>query len=111
MHISQLSDTFVKDPRSIVSPGDKVQVRVLEVSLEKKQIALTMKKEGEIHAKKSDSDSRANQGRSNTSRPSAGERGGRPSVDRGSQGNRYESPTVGNNPFANLGTLLSSKKG
>lgn len=48
VHISQLSDTFVKDPREVVSPGDKVQVRVLEINIEKNQIALTMKKEGAI---------------------------------------------------------------
>jgi uncharacterized protein len=46
VHISQLSDTFVKDPREVVSPGDKVQVRVLEINFEKNQIALSMKKEG-----------------------------------------------------------------
>ncbi|MGZ3695174.1 MAG: helix-hairpin-helix domain-containing protein [Bdellovibrionota bacterium] len=45
VHISQLSDVFVKDPREVVSPGDKVQVRVLEINLEKNQIALSMKKE------------------------------------------------------------------
>lgn len=45
VHISQLSDKFVKDPGEVVSPGDRVQVRVLEVNLEKKQIALSMKKE------------------------------------------------------------------
>jgi uncharacterized protein len=45
VHISQLSDVFVKDPKDVVSPGDKVQVRVLEINLEKNQIALSMKKE------------------------------------------------------------------
>ena len=43
VHISQLADQFVKDPREVVSPGDRVTVRVLEVNLDKKQIALTMK--------------------------------------------------------------------
>jgi protein Tex len=43
VHISQLSDRFVKDPREIVNPGDYVSVSVLEVNLDKKQIALTMK--------------------------------------------------------------------
>ena len=43
VHISQLSDRFVKDPRSLVSPGDHVQVKVLELNLEKKQISFTMK--------------------------------------------------------------------
>jgi uncharacterized protein len=45
VHISQLADKFVKDPKDVVSPGDRVTVRVLEVKLDKKQIALTMKSE------------------------------------------------------------------
>src|SRR3954447_12600048 len=43
VHISQLADKFVKDPREVVSAGDRVTVRVLEVKLDRKQIALTMK--------------------------------------------------------------------
>lgn len=45
VHISQLANRFVDDPQKVVSPGDRVTVRVLEVSLEKKQISLTMKPE------------------------------------------------------------------
>ncbi len=43
VHISQMGDRFVKDPRGTVNPGDRVQVRVLKVDLAKKQISLTMK--------------------------------------------------------------------
>ncbi len=43
VHVSQLADRFVKDPRDVVSPGDHVSVRVVEVNLAKNQIALTMK--------------------------------------------------------------------
>jgi uncharacterized protein len=43
VHVSQLADRFVKDPREVVNPGDRVTVRVLEVNLAKNQIALTMK--------------------------------------------------------------------
>ena len=43
VHISQLSDKFVKDPNEVVSPGDSVKVRVLEVNVEKSQISLSMK--------------------------------------------------------------------
>jgi uncharacterized protein len=43
VHISQLGARFVKDPREAVSPGDRVEVRVLGVSLEKKQISLSMR--------------------------------------------------------------------
>ncbi len=43
VHVSQIADRFVKDPREVVHPGMRVEVRVLEVNLEKHQIALTLK--------------------------------------------------------------------
>jgi len=43
VHISKLSDRFVKDPREVVKAGDVVQVKVLEVDPERKRIALTMR--------------------------------------------------------------------
>ncbi|MDC0720076.1 Tex family protein [Nannocystis bainbridge] len=45
VHISQLSDRFVKDPHEVVKAGDRLKVRVLEVDLERKRIALTAKSE------------------------------------------------------------------
>ena len=44
VHISQLSDQFVKNPSDIVNTGDIVKVRVLEIDEELKRIALSMKK-------------------------------------------------------------------
>ena len=43
VHVSQLADRFVKDPSEVVKVGDKVSVRVLEVDLVRKRIALTRK--------------------------------------------------------------------
>jgi protein Tex len=43
VHVSRLADRFVKDPHEIVKPGDIVRVKVLEVDLERKRIALTMR--------------------------------------------------------------------
>lgn len=43
VHISELSDTFVKDPRDVVKAGDVVTVRVKEVDVARKRIGLTMK--------------------------------------------------------------------
>ena len=43
VHISELSDRFVKDPHEIVKAGDVVKVRVKEVDVARKRIALTMK--------------------------------------------------------------------
>jgi uncharacterized protein len=43
IHVSQLSDRFVKDPHAVVHVGDRVKVRVLEIDLARKRIALTAK--------------------------------------------------------------------
>ena len=43
VHISELSDSFIEDPRKVVNPGDQVKVRVISVDLEKSQISLSMK--------------------------------------------------------------------
>jgi uncharacterized protein len=48
VHISQLSDTFVDDPNTIVKVGQKVWVNVTEVDAKRKRIALSMKGEGMI---------------------------------------------------------------
>ncbi len=41
VHISQLSDKFVRDPREVVKVGDRIEVRVLEVDAERNRISLT----------------------------------------------------------------------
>jgi uncharacterized protein len=94
VHISQLADRFVKDPREVVNAGDRVSVRVLDVKLDKQQIALSMKSgsTGDVA------------------------RGPRPAADqdrRGSGPNRGPRPAAPppqpsrpfNNPFAGLGKL------
>ena len=43
VHISALSNTFVKDPHEVVKAGQVVRVKVLEVDLPRKRIALTMR--------------------------------------------------------------------
>jgi protein Tex len=43
VHISALSDTFVRDPHSVVKAGQVVKVKVLEVDEKRRRIALTMR--------------------------------------------------------------------
>ena len=43
VHISQMTDRYIKHPLEAVHVGDVVDVRVLAVDLEKKRISLTMK--------------------------------------------------------------------
>jgi protein Tex len=78
IHISALSDTYVKDPRDVVKAGDIVKVKVLEVDVARKRIALTRRLD--------DSPAPAKTGAERDTRPAGGGRrdgggarpGGRP---------------------------------
>jgi uncharacterized protein len=48
VHISAMSKTFIKDPREVVKPGDIVKVKVLEVEVARKRIALTLRLDDEV---------------------------------------------------------------
>ena len=52
VHISHLSNQFVKDPAQVVSVQQKVNVKVLEVDLSRKRIALSMKSEKRTESSK-----------------------------------------------------------
>jgi len=43
LHISAMSDTFIKDPREVVKAGDIVKVKVMQVDTQRKRIALSMR--------------------------------------------------------------------
>ncbi|GAA1276639.1 Tex family protein [Saccharothrix xinjiangensis] len=69
VHISALSNTYVKDPRDVVKSGDVVRVKVLEVDIPRKRIGLTLRLEDEP-GRKPGRESRDGQARD-------GQRGGR----------------------------------
>ncbi len=50
VHISAMSRTFIKDPREVVKPGDIVKVKVLEVDVGRKRIALSLRLDDEAGA-------------------------------------------------------------
>jgi uncharacterized protein len=90
IHVSQLADRFVKDPNEVAKVGDRIKVRVVEVDLARKRIALTARK-GPVEKREASSTAR----------------GGSPSVSqRGPNAHKNEKPkqaaTFTNNPFANL---------
>jgi uncharacterized protein len=61
VHISQLSDQFVKNPADIVKVGQRVMATVTEVDLPRKRIALSLKSKPELgNARKGDRPSRDN---------------------------------------------------
>jgi uncharacterized protein len=51
VHVSQLADTFVKDPASVVRPQQKVMVTVTEVDLARQRIALSMRSNPQLGPK------------------------------------------------------------
>jgi protein Tex len=78
VHISELSDGFVKDPADVVKVHQKVQVTVLEVDLNKRRIKLSMKGQGPkpVHG-----DRPAQGGKPQEKRPSApAKKGHKPQV-------------------------------
>ncbi len=46
VHVSQLADRFIEDPKTVVKPGDRVTVRVLAVDRARGRISLSMRREG-----------------------------------------------------------------
>ena len=46
-----MSENFIKDPREVVKPGEIVKVKVLEVEVARKRIALTLRLDDEVGAK------------------------------------------------------------
>src|ERR1700716_50138 len=67
VHISAMSKSFIKDPREVVKSGDIVKVKVLQVEVDRKRIALTLRLDDETGSKSK----RAGQGKPpHNSRPS-----------------------------------------
>jgi len=60
VHISQLADHFIQDPAEVVKVGQKVQVTVTEIDLQRNRIALSMKANPEASPKRSGNSSNRN---------------------------------------------------
>ncbi|WP_114766052.1 Tex family protein [Vibrio rhodolitus] len=80
VHISALTDRFVSDPREVVKAGDIVKVKVMEVDVQRKRIALSMRLNDEP-------------GQDNRTQRSAAPRGGN---NQRSQGQRRREEPTGN---------------
>lgn len=111
VHLSQLARNFVKDPAGVVSPGDRVQVKVLEVNLEKNQISLSIKEalEGRGPSQGQQGHSR---GEGERRQPRGGRRGGGGQDSGPRRGPKPQSAPrpVFNNAFASLASLRDQFK-
>jgi uncharacterized protein len=87
VHISALSKDFVKDPRSVVKPGDIVRVKVMEVDAPRKRVSLSMRLDDtpgqQARGAKSESRGGRETGRSRGAEPP---RGGKPASGPGGLG-------------------------
>ncbi len=109
VHISHLSHQFVDDPQKVVSPGDQVQVKVLEVDSEKSQISLSMLlKEKPKVAMNPKAKRKAKSGTSKKGKDGKFKRGTKPGKGKNnnnsSRPRRAPKPAF-NNPFAALNDL------
>ena len=75
VHISALADKFVQDPRDVVKAGDVVKVKVLEVDVPRKRIALTMRLNDSAGAEKRSFRQPENESSRNPRSPNNGNRG------------------------------------
>ena len=82
VHVSQLADTFVKDPGTVVRPQQKVMVTVTEVDLARNRIALSMKSKPEIGPKSAPGASGASRTSPGGPRPGNGPRPAAPAAPR-----------------------------
>ena len=87
VHISALSDTFVKDPRDVVKAGDIVKVKVMEVDVPRKRIGLSMRMSddaSERAAERTPGERQARGGKRSNGAPQRNSFGG-PSANNGQQ--------------------------
>ncbi len=54
VHVSKLSDRFIRDPSEVAHVGDRLQVRVLEVDLARKRISLSARKDDDVRPTKTE---------------------------------------------------------
>jgi protein Tex len=83
VHISALSNKFVDDPRTVVKAGDIVKVKVIEVDIPRKRIALTMRLDDPASLTKQE-DNRSSKSRSHTSKQN-----NTPSLGNSAMGNAF----------------------
>ncbi len=105
VHVSQLCDRFVKDPSDVVKVGDKLSVKVMEVDLVRKRIALSARTDAKPAARVA--------GDAPQGRPTGGGRERRPPARTPSLNERQQpaGPQFSYNPFANLKVQAPLKSG
>ncbi|HDL7793803.1 TPA: RNA-binding transcriptional accessory protein [Yersinia enterocolitica] len=109
VHISSLADKFVDDPHKVVKAGDIVKVKVMEVDLQRKRIALSMRLDeqpGESGSRRGNSgENRANA--NNDNRGASRPRNSNESNSRPSAKGRTDSNSGGNHSSSSNNSAMS----
>jgi len=108
VHISALADKFVKDPHDVVSTGDVVKVKVMEIDEKRKRIALTMRMSDNARDTVSESEENTNQGKPRKEKSNPGSRGSTRS--KAPQGSKKPQSKAADNQMGNLGAALLQAK-
>jgi uncharacterized protein len=111
VHVSVLADKFVKDPREVVRPGDIVKVKVVEVDLERKRIALSMRMDDGAARAKPRGDERRPKGKPQQKKGSPKGRGPRPPQGPKGGGKPSPRPDSGGGALAAAFAEAMKKKG
>jgi protein Tex len=69
VHISAMSNKFIKDPREVVRAGEVVKVKVLEVDLKRKRIALTLRLDDPLPSESTGAAEKSSKGERKPGRP------------------------------------------
>lgn len=75
VHISAMSEKFIKDPRTVVKAGDLVKVKVMDVDVQRKRIGLSMRLDDQSEAERKPAGKRSAGGASRKTAPQS--RGGK----------------------------------
>lgn len=81
VHISVLSDTFVKDPHSVVKAGEIVKVKVMDVDIPRKRIALSMRMNDSASEHSNERGGNRDKQRSRSTRPAQSVRESKPASE------------------------------
>ncbi len=106
VHISELSNKFIDDPRKVVNPGDQVTVKVLKVDAVKNQISLSMKMDSAPEARPARTEGKP-MGSGAKPMHGSGPRKPQSNEQRAPMGKPPGNPF--NNPFAALTTINTKK--
>lgn len=107
VHVSQLADHFIKDASEVVKVQQKVQVTVIEVDLERKRIALSMKSNPDFDRSKKGGSGGGGGGGQGGGRPGQGGGSGNRSFQSSGSGSRGGS-SGGGNAFGGGGDWFSA---